>query len=120
MQHIRSLGKQVGISLNPSTPETAIEYVLDRVDLILVMSVNPGFGGQSYIHAVTEKIRRLRRMIGSRNIRLQVDGGVHKGTLTEVVQAGADTIVAGSAVFKNGTYAENISELRHLASQARL
>ena len=118
LQLVKSLGKQVGVSLNPSTPESAIAYVLDRVDLILVMSVNPGFGGQSYIPAMTDKIARLREMIGDRDIRLQVDGGVHKGTITDVVTAGADTIVAGLAVFKNGTYAENIQELRQLAGQA--
>lgn len=118
LQFVKSLGKQVGVSLNPSTPESAVAYVLDRVDLILVMSVNPGFGGQSYIPAMTDKIARLRQMIGDRNIRLQVDGGVHNGTISDVVTAGADTIVAGSAVFKNGTYAENIQELRQLAGQA--
>ncbi|MDX2288748.1 MAG: ribulose-phosphate 3-epimerase [Hyphomicrobiaceae bacterium] len=115
LQAIRALGKKAGVSLNPSTPESAIEFVLDRLDLILVMTVNPGFGGQAFIPAMTEKIARLRKMIGGRDIRLEVDGGVSAETAGAVTAAGADALVAGSAVFKGGTpqaYAENIAAIR--------
>ena len=112
LQLIHSLGKKAGVSLNPGTPERAIEYVLDKLDLILVMSVNPGFGGQSFIPAQLEKIRRIRQMIGDRPIDLEVDGGVNVDTLKDVVDAGANVLVAGSAVFKGDDYAANISALR--------
>lgn len=115
LQAIRALGKKAGVSLNPSTPESAIEFVLDRLDLILVMTVNPGFGGQAFIPAMAEKIRRLRSMIGDRDIRLEVDGGVTPETARTVVEAGADVLVAGSAVFKGGNeaaYAANIAAIR--------
>ncbi|OAN53732.1 ribulose-phosphate 3-epimerase [Paramagnetospirillum marisnigri] len=112
LQFIKSLGKKAGISLNPATPETVVEYVLDRLDLILVMSVNPGFGGQSFIEAQLEKIARLRRMIGTRAIDLQVDGGVTAENAHKVVAAGANVLVAGSAVFKTKDYAGNIAALR--------
>jgi len=115
LQFIRSLGKKAGVSLNPATPEHVIEYILDKVDLILVMSVNPGFGGQSFIFSQLEKIRRLRQMIGARPIDLQVDGGVNTKTIADVVDAGANVIVAGSAVFNGGDYVKSISELRHAA-----
>ena len=115
LQLIRSLGKKAGVSLNPSTPETAIEYVLDRLDLILVMSVNPGFSGQSFIASQLEKIRRLRRMIGERPIEIEVDGGVNSETIADVVAAGADVVVAGSAVFKGDDYAATIGALRDAA-----
>ena len=118
LQLIRSLGKKAGVSLNPATPESAIEYVLDRLDLILVMSVNPGFGGQSYIPAMTEKIARLRKMIGTRKIDLEVDGGVTADNAREIVAAGANVLVAGSAVFKGGTpehYAKNMQAIRAAA-----
>lgn len=115
LQHIRSLGKKAGVSLTPSTPETAIEYVLDRLDLILVMTVNPGFGGQAFIPEQLSKIRAIRKMIGERPIRLEVDGGVNVDTAGVVVEAGADTLVAGSAVFKDGDYAKNIAALRQAA-----
>jgi ribulose-phosphate 3-epimerase len=118
LQLIRSLGKKAGVSLTPQTPETAIEYVLDRLDLILVMSVNPGFGGQQYIAAMTEKIRRVRAMIGSRPIHLQVDGGVTPVNAGECAAAGADVLVAGSAAFKDGKYADNIAAIRSAAERA--
>jgi ribulose-phosphate 3-epimerase len=121
LQAIRALGKKAGVSLNPSTPESAIEFVLDRLDLILVMTVNPGFGGQAFIPAMTAKIRRLRDMIGDRPIWLEVDGGVTPETAPAVVTAGADVLVAGSAVFKGGTpsaYAANMAAIRSAVAGA--
>lgn len=115
LQVIRSLGKKAGVSLNPATPETVIEHVLDRLDLILVMSVNPGFGGQSFIGAQLEKIRRIRRMIGERPIELEVDGGVNAATAPEVIAAGANVLVAGTAVFGEDDYARAIRALRPAA-----
>ena len=115
LQLIQSLGKKAGVSLNPGTPESAIEYVLDKLDLILVMSVNPGFGGQSFIPAQLEKIRRIRQMIGDRPIDLEVDGGVNVDTLKDVVDAGANVLVAGSAVFKGADYGATIGALRDAA-----
>jgi ribulose-phosphate 3-epimerase len=115
LQAIKALGKKAGVSLNPSTPETVVEYVLDRLDLILVMTVNPGFGGQSFLESQLEKIRRLRRMIGDRKIALEVDGGIKPENAGRVAAAGADTFVAGSAVFKGGSpehYRQNIEALR--------
>ena len=112
LQLIRSLGKKAGISLNPATPAEAVEYVLDKVDLILVMSVNPGFGGQSFLTSQLEKIRRLRAMIGERKIELEVDGGVTAKNAPEIITTGADVLVAGSAVFDSGDYATNIIGLR--------
>lgn len=114
LQAIRALGKKAGVSLNPATPESAIEYVLDRLDLILLMTVNPGFGGQAFIPVVIEKITRVRRMIGDRDIRIEIDGGVTPATAPLVVNAGADVLVAGSAVFKGGpsAYAANIAAIR--------
>jgi ribulose-phosphate 3-epimerase len=119
LQFIRSLGKKAGVTLTPSTPEQAIEYVLDKVDLILVMTVNPGFGGQAFIPAQLDKIRNIRRMIGARPIHLEVDGGINADTVARVVEAGADTIVVGSGVFKGGTYADNIAAIRRNAERAR-
>ncbi len=112
LQVIQGLGKKAGVSLNPATPESVIEYVMDKVDLILVMSVNPGFSGQSFIPAQLEKIKRIRQMIGDRPIELQVDGGVNIDTIKDVVDAGADVLVAGSAVFKGDDYAATIGALR--------
>jgi len=120
LQLIRSLGKKAGVSLNPATPENVVSYILDRVDLILVMSVNPGFGGQSFIRSQVEKVARIRDMIGNRPIELEVDGGINPETAVEVAQAGADVLVAGSAVFGNGQYEANISAIRGAADQARL
>ncbi len=109
---IKSLGKKAGVSLNPSTPVDVIEYVLDKVDLILVMTVNPGFGGQSFIASQLEKIRDLRALISERAIELEVDGGINPETASLCVAAGADVLVAGTAVFGGGDYATNISRLR--------
>ncbi|TYC52329.1 ribulose-phosphate 3-epimerase [Rhodobacterales bacterium] len=120
LQAIRNLGKKAGVSLNPSTPESAIEYVLDRLDLILVMTVNPGFGGQKFIEAMVEKTRRIRQMIGDRPIDLQIDGGVTPDTAPLVTEAGANVLVAGSAVFKGGTtesYRTNITAIRDAAER---
>ena len=112
LQAIRGFGKRAGVSLNPATPETVIEYVLDRIDLVLVMSVNPGFGGQSFIPAQLEKIRRLRALIGDRPIDIEVDGGVNAVTARQCVEAGATALVAGNAVFQGGDYAANIKALK--------
>ena len=119
LQHIRSFGKKAGVSITPSTPETAIEYVLDKVDLVLVMTVNPGFGGQAFIPEQLKKISAIRKMIGDRPVHLEVDGGVNVDTAGLVAEAGADVLVAGSAVFKNGSYAENITAIREAALRAR-
>jgi ribulose-phosphate 3-epimerase len=112
LQVIRALGKKAGVSLNPGTPESAIEHVLHRLDLVLVMSVNPGFGGQSFIPAQLEKIRRIRKMIGERPIELEVDGGVNEETAPAIIEAGADVLVAGTAVFQRNDYAAAIAALR--------
>lgn len=113
LQLIRSLGKKAGVSLNPSTPESVLAYVMDKVDLILVMTVNPGFGGQAFIAAQLDKIATIRRMIGDRPIALEVDGGIKPDTARHVVAAGADVLVAGSAVFdSDGDYAARIAVLR--------
>jgi ribulose-phosphate 3-epimerase len=121
LQAIRALGKKAGVSLNPGTPESDIEYVLDLVDVILVMSVNPGFGGQQFIPAVIEKIARLRAMAGGRPIDIEVDGGVTPETAPKVVRAGANALVAGSAVFRGGAgaYRANIAAIRNAAALAR-
>ncbi len=112
LQQIRALGKKAGVSLNPSTPVQAIECVLDKVDLILVMTVNPGFGGQTFIEGQLDKIRQIRSMIGERDIELEVDGGVKADNAANVVEAGADVLVAGSAIFSGDDYAANIAAIR--------
>ena len=114
LQQIRALGKKAGASLNPHTSEETLRYVLGELDLVLVMSVNPGFGGQSFIDAVLPKIERLRAMIdqSGRAIDLEVDGGVKVGTARRVVAAGADVLVAGNAVFGAEDYASAIRALR--------
>jgi ribulose-phosphate 3-epimerase len=117
LQLIRSLGKKAGVSLTPQTPESAVAYVLDRLDLILVMTVNPGFGGQAFIPAMVDKIARVRAMIGKRPIHLEVDGGVTPDTAGACTTAGADVLVAGSAVFRGGKYKENISAIRAAAKK---
>lgn len=116
LQMIRGLGKKAGVSLNPATPENAVEYVLDKIDLILVMSVNPGFGGQAFLPAMVEKIRRLNMMIDGRDIDIEVDGGVTAETAPALAAAGANVLVAGSAVFKDADYAANISAIRDACS----
>jgi ribulose-phosphate 3-epimerase len=116
LQMVKSLGKKAGVALNPATPLAAVEPVLEDVDLVLVMSVNPGFGGQSFIAAALDKIRALRRQLDrlSRVIDLEVDGGINPATAAEVIAAGADVLVAGTASFAGGAaaYAANIARLR--------
>jgi ribulose-phosphate 3-epimerase len=119
LQLIKSFGKQAGVSITPSTPETAIDYVLDKVDLVLVMTVNPGFGGQAFIPSQLDKIRAIRKAIGARPINLEVDGGISEKTAPLVVEAGANVLVAGAAVFKGGNYKENIEAIRAAALRAR-
>ncbi len=115
LQIIRGLGKKAGVSLNPSTPETAIEHVVNKVDLILVMTVNPGFSGQSFIASQVEKIRRIKAMIGDRPIEIEVDGGINADNIKTVTEAGASVVVAGSAVFNGDDYAATIGVLRTAA-----
>ncbi|MGJ8531626.1 MAG: ribulose-phosphate 3-epimerase [Alphaproteobacteria bacterium] len=122
LQAIKALGKKAGVSLNPGTPESVLEYVLDRLDLILVMTVNPGFGGQAFIPATADKVRRIRSMVGDRNIDIQVDGGITPETVPLVAEAGANVFVAGSAVYKGAGvegYRANISAIRSAAQAAR-
>ena len=116
LQVIKGLGKKAGLSLNPGTPENILDYVIDNVDLILVMSVNPGFGGQSFITSQLEKISRIKKIIGNREIELQVDGGVNVDNIKNIVDAGADVLVAGSAVFNGGDYKAAIDGLHRAAS----
>ena len=115
LQIIQGLGKKAGVSLNPSTPETAIEHVIDKVDLILVMTVNPGFSGQSFIASQVEKIRRIKAMIGGRPIEIEVDGGINAENVKMVTEAGANVVVAGNAVFNGDDYAAAIGALRDAA-----
>jgi ribulose-phosphate 3-epimerase len=115
LSQIRELGCKAGVSLNPHTSEDCLRYVLDRVDLVLVMSVNPGFGGQSFIPTVVDKIARIRDMLGGRDVEIEVDGGITPETTPSVVAAGATALVAGSAVFKGGSiesYRQNIQAIR--------
>jgi ribulose-phosphate 3-epimerase len=122
LQAIRALGKKVGVTLNPGTPEGAIEPVIDLVDLILVMSVNPGFGGQAFIKGAVERIARLKALAGGRPIDLEVDGGITPEIAPLVAHAGANVLVAGSAVFKGGSpsaYRANIAAIRNAAALAR-
>jgi ribulose-phosphate 3-epimerase len=121
LQAIRALGKRAGVTLNPGTPVDTIEPVIDLVDLILVMSVNPGFGGQNFIPAAIEKVARLRALAGGRPIDIEVDGGVTPQTAPAIVRAGANVLVAGSAVFKGGpsAYRANIAAIRQAAALAR-
>jgi ribulose-phosphate 3-epimerase len=122
LEAIRALGKKAGVSLNPATPASVLEHVLDRLDLVLLMTVNPGFGGQAFIAAVIDKIRAVKAMVGKRPIDIEVDGGITPETAGRVAAAGANVLVAGSAVFKGGTrdaYAANIAALRKSAETAR-
>jgi ribulose-phosphate 3-epimerase len=121
LQLIRSLGKKAGVSLNPSTPENVIEYVLDKLDLILVMTVNPGFGGQAFIPEMATKIARIKDMVGDRDIHIEVDGGISEKTAGIVAAAGADVLVAGSAVYQNNDparYGANMDAIRTAAVSA--
>lgn len=112
VQTIKNLGCRAGVALNPSTPETSLRYVLDKLDMVCVMSVNPGFGGQKFLHAQLEKIKSLRTLFGRREILIEVDGGVTSETAPECIAAGADVLVAGSAVFGQADYAQAIAQLR--------
>ena len=121
MQAIRANGAKAGIAWHPGPPASAIEYLLDMVDLVCVMTVNPGFGGQKFIHSQIEKVRQLKSMIGDRPVHIEIDGGVDPTTAPLVTQAGADVLVAGSAVFKGGSvsnpdvYGQNIRAIREAA-----
>ncbi|WP_029356544.1 ribulose-phosphate 3-epimerase [Bosea sp. 117] len=121
LQAIRGLGRRAGVALNPATPASAIENVLDDVDLVLVMTVNPGFGGQAFIAPMLEKIARIKAMIGDRPIDIEIDGGVTKDNAAACARAGGNVLVAGSAAFKGGAaaYAGNIAAIRDAAAQAR-
>jgi ribulose-phosphate 3-epimerase len=122
LQAIRGAGAKAGVALNPGTPASSIETLLDMVDLVCVMTVNPGFGGQKFIHSQVEKVRELRAMIGDRPIHIEIDGGVDPTTAPLVAAAGADVLVAGSAVFRGGSvtnpapYGENIRAIRTAAA----
>ncbi|WP_208352393.1 ribulose-phosphate 3-epimerase [Pseudaestuariivita rosea] len=122
VQAIRGAGAKAGVALNPGTPAESVEYLLDMVDLICVMTVNPGFGGQKFIQSQVEKVRKLRAMIGDRPVHIEIDGGVTADTAPRVVAAGADVLVAGSAVFKGGSvsnpapYGDNIRAIRQAAA----
>jgi ribulose-phosphate 3-epimerase len=122
LQAIRALGKRAGVTLNPGTPIESIEPVIDLVDLVLIMSVNPGFGGQKFIPGALEKLRKARALAGGRPIDIEVDGGVTPENAAEVARAGANALVAGSAVFKDGTlesYRANIAAIRQAAALVR-
>ena len=125
LQAIKATGTKAGISLNPGTPASVIEHLLPLCDMVLVMSVNPGFGGQKFIPSSVDKVRQVREMIGDREIHIQVDGGVDPTTVGPLVAAGADCFVAGSAVFKGGSvdnpqvYGDNIRAIRAAAEAVR-
>lgn len=119
LQSIRAMGRKAGVSLNPATPLSVLEHVMDDIDLLLIMSVNPGFGGQKYIPAMTDKIRAARTLIGDRPIELEVDGGVTAENAGEIVAAGANALVAGSAIFKGDgveDYRKTINLIRNAVS----
>jgi len=121
LQAIRALGKKAGVTMNPATPVETIEHVIDIVDLVLIMSVNPGYGGQSFIPDAVDKIRRVAALVGGRPIDIEVDGGITPDNAALVTRAGANALVAGSAVFKGGpaAYRNNIAAIRHAAALAR-
>ncbi|PHQ94268.1 MAG: ribulose-phosphate 3-epimerase [Marinosulfonomonas sp.] len=125
LQYIRDLGCKAGVALNPSTPASAIEYVMDLIDMVCVMTVNPGFGGQKFIHSQIDKVREIRKMIGDRDIHIEIDGGITPETGPLMAAAGADVLVAGSAVFKGGSventapYGKNIRAIRDASEAAR-
>ena len=123
LQTIRHLGKKVGVTLNPATPLSVLENVLDDIDLILIMSVNPGFGGQKFIPAMADKIRSAKSMIGGRPIELEVDGGVSVDTAPLITASGANVLVAGSAIFKGESaeaYRQTVGDLRAAAERGRI
>ena len=122
LQAIRALGKKAGVSLNPATPISAIEYVIDMIDLVLVMSVNPGFGGQKFIPEALSKLRNVRALVGARPIDIEIDGGITAEIAPEAARAGVNVFVAGSAVFKDHTpesYRVNIAAIRNAAALVR-
>ncbi len=125
LQYIRDLGCKAGVALNPSTPASAIEYVMDLIDMVCVMTVNPGFGGQKFIHSQIDKVKEIRKMIGDRDIHIEIDGGITPETGPLMAAAGADVLVAGSAVFKGGSventtpYGNNIRAIRDASEAAR-
>jgi ribulose-phosphate 3-epimerase len=121
LQAIQALGKKAGVAINPATPESAVEPVLDLVDVVLVMSVNPGFGGQTFMPSVLEKVRRLKAMIGAHPIDIEIDGGIDAATAGPAAAAGVNCFVAGSSVFKGGpkAYADNIAAIRRAAALSR-
>ena len=112
LQLIKSMGKKAGVSLNPATPVSVLNHVLDRLDLILVMTVNPGFGGQAFIPAMLDKIAQVRDMVRGRNIDIEVDGGITRANARDVARAGANVLVAGSAIFKAKDYGSEIAAIR--------
>ncbi len=114
IQRIKHLGARAGVSINPATPISSIEEILDEIDLLLVMSVNPGFGGQTFIPKTLDKIRTARKMISNRNLKtdLEVDGGIKIANAKQIAEAGADVFVAGSAIFESGNYTQAIQKLR--------
>jgi ribulose-phosphate 3-epimerase len=116
LQAIRALGKRAGVSLNPGTPAHVLKHVLDRLDLVLVMTVNPGFGGQAFIPAMLDKITEVREMIRGRDIDIEVDGGIGRGNAGAVARAGANVLVAGSAIFKSADYGTEIRAIRTAAA----
>jgi ribulose-phosphate 3-epimerase len=122
IQLIKSIGKRAGVSLNPATSLTALEYILEELDLVLLMTVNPGFGGQSFIEACLPKIHALRDMLDQRGCEaeLEVDGGVKESNIARIAHAGADVFVAGSAVFGSGDYAKTIAKMKSLAKEPQL
>lgn len=125
LQAVRAQGKMAGVALNMTTPIACIEHILDAVDMVLIMTINPGFGGQKFTHSMVQKIRQMRAMIGERPIHIQVDGGIDPTTAPLVAAAGADVLVAGSAVFRGGSvenpaiYGENIRAIRAAAESAQ-
>ncbi|QFR32640.1 ribulose-phosphate 3-epimerase [Ancylobacter sp. TS-1] len=121
LQAIRALGKKAGVAINPATPPDVVEQVLDVIDLVIVMTVNPGFGGQAFLPSVLDKVRRLSAMIDERPIDIEIDGGVTRDTAAACIEAGANALVAGSAVFKGGadSYAGNVKAIRDAALRAR-
>jgi ribulose-phosphate 3-epimerase len=112
LQSIRTLGKKCGVALNPGTPLSSIQQILDEVDLLLIMTVNPGWGGQRYISSSDQKIREARRLLGERKVLLEVDGGINSETARRSIAAGADVLVAGTSIFHESDYSRAIASLR--------
>ena len=117
LQSIRNAGMKAGVALNPGTDASVVRYVLDEADMVLVMTVNPGFGGQAFLGSMCEKIRDIRRMAGTRPLDIEVDGGISEANVKEVVEAGANVIVAGSAVFCSPSPKEALAHIRQAAMQ---